>query len=795
MRTASPRRRSATSSARKASPANSPRRRSLALETLEPRTLLALAPVDDPLAGHGGVCQCPVCTGVGLEQITVVSDTTAAALPTSSLAALPQLSSNPSARAKLYLDFGGHVQSSWGTYQSIVTPAFDQDGNRTSFTSGELATIREVWARVAEDYAPFNIDVTTIDPGSQADGRVAHVAIGGNWSDWYGSSAGGVAYVGGFANSMPNVAFVFEEALGNGNPRYMAEAISHEAGHLFGLQHQAVWSGSTLVEGYNSGTDGWAPIMGAGYYAQRTTWHRGTSATGPSATQDDMSILAGPANGFGWRPDDFGNTTASAAPLPAAGTSVFLTGLIGSTSDVDQWSFRTGGGTTSFQLSGSQFGGNLDAVLELRDAAGRLIVTSSPAGTLGATIFTTLAAGTYYLSARAAGGYGNVGQYILRGTLPATANTATPEISVRMNGAELVDSAAVSFGSTPVGTAITRTFTVTNTGGVTLSLSPLSTSGWPAGFSLVSNLGDTTLAAGQSTTFTVRFQSSTAGTRSGSIALRSNDANEATFDLRFSATATAITTSTTPPPTTTTTPTPLVRRVLDNGSPGHTHSAGWSRISGRGVAGDIDQMAKGSGAASSTWSFPNLPSGQYQVYASWTGAATNASNAPLTIYNGSTPARTIRVNQRLGSSGTVADGASWRFIGTVTITAGRLNVRLSNAADGTVVADAIRIVQTSALPSRTLADDPAAADLALLDWLQTPGARELPAIVTPRAMDPLATAQRRLVAAQPEALPLPRLHHELLLPGGNPAAAAVDYLAAGESDDYSCPLSALIAAS
>jgi hypothetical protein len=101
------------------------------------------------------------------------------------------------------------------------------------------------------------------------------VAIGGHYSDWYGSSAGGVAYVGGFTNSMPNVAYVFENALGNGNPRYVAEAAAHEAGHLFGLQHQAVWSGSTLVEGYNSGTGDWAPIMGTGYYADRTTWHRG----------------------------------------------------------------------------------------------------------------------------------------------------------------------------------------------------------------------------------------------------------------------------------------------------------------------------------------------------------------------------------------------------------------------------------------------------------------------------------------------------------------------------------------
>lgn len=724
-------RRTQTTPARKIRAGQSHRsRRTLTVENLEPRTLLALAPVDDPLAsasGHGGICNCPVCTGVGLEQIAVVSDTSAALAPASALTSLPQLSSNSSARAKLYLDFNGHTQGSWGSYGRVTTPAFDQNGNPFSLSSGELATIREVWARVAEDYAPFNVDVTTIDPGSQVDGRVAHVAIGGNWSDWYGSSAGGVAYVGGFANGMPNVAYVFEDALGNGNPRYLAEAISHEAGHLFGLQHQAVWSGSTLVEGYNSGSGNWAPIMGTGYYAERTTWHRGTSASGHTAMQDDMAIIAGSANGFGWRADDFGSTTSTAATLPAAGTSVNFAGLIGSPSDVDVWSFTTGGGSLNVQLAGAQFGSNLDAVLELRDTAGRTISTGAPAASLGATLTATLARGTYYLVARSGGGYGNAGQYTIRGTLPAggSSSTRSPEISIRMQGIELRDTSAISFGTATIGTSITRTFTVANRGTGTLSLSPLSTAGWPRGFSLVSNLGRTSLAPGQSTTFSVRFHPSLAGSASGQITLRSSDANEAAFEMRLSASAKARTGSSAPPPTTTTTPTSPVKRILDNGDAGHTRSAGWNRIAGRGVQSDIDQSAKGTGGNYSTWSFPSLPNGKYQVYASWTGASTNASNAPFTIYNGSTPVSTVRANQRVASSGLVADGASWRFLGTVTITAGRLNVRLSNAADGAVVADAIRIVQTGSQNAELPGE--VAADLALLAWLDKDQELELPA--------------------------------------------------------------------
>src|SRR6185369_2457879 len=127
----------------------------------------------------------------------------------SPLSSLPQLHSNPLATAKLFLDFDGHWESSWGSFPNVSTPAFDQDGNSASFSASELASIDEIWSRVAEDYAPFNIDVTTVDPGTQADRVAAVIAIGGSSSDWYGASAGGVAYVGGFYNLSSNVGFVF----------------------------------------------------------------------------------------------------------------------------------------------------------------------------------------------------------------------------------------------------------------------------------------------------------------------------------------------------------------------------------------------------------------------------------------------------------------------------------------------------------------------------------------------------------------------------------------------------------
>ena len=152
-------------------------RRPLALEPLEARTLLAavLVPDDDLslLSTHGGACQCPVCTGIGLDEIPVIAQAATPSAATTPLTGLPALSSNPSAAKKLYLDFNGNVQASWGSVSQRRHAGLRPGRQLASFSSGELAAIREIWARVAEDYAPFNINVTTIDPGSLADGGVA----------------------------------------------------------------------------------------------------------------------------------------------------------------------------------------------------------------------------------------------------------------------------------------------------------------------------------------------------------------------------------------------------------------------------------------------------------------------------------------------------------------------------------------------------------------------------------------------------------------------------------------------
>ena len=80
------------------------------------------------------------------------------------------LHSNPSATKTIYLDFDGHTVpnlSHWTQYNfglGFTTPAYDDDGN-SSFTDTEKELIQNVWARVSENFLPFNVNVTTQDIG------------------------------------------------------------------------------------------------------------------------------------------------------------------------------------------------------------------------------------------------------------------------------------------------------------------------------------------------------------------------------------------------------------------------------------------------------------------------------------------------------------------------------------------------------------------------------------------------------------------------------------------------------
>lgn len=721
------------------------------LELLEPRLAMtaSLSAWDSlPLTlSHGGACSCPICSGQGLESLfpAELAETTSSGeselSASNSLSSLPLLSSNSAASVKIYLDFNGHYESSWGSYTNCVTRVFDRDGDETTFSDSEISTIQEIWARVAEDFAPFNVDVTTIDPVNFSNGYAVRLAIGGNYSDWFGQAAGGVAYIGGFTNSAPNVGYVFEDALGNGNARYVAEAASHEAGHLFGLLHQSTWVNGQLQDEYNSGNSAWAPIMGVGYYSSRTTWHNGPTNNGPTAYQDDVSRLAGAINGFGLRADDYSSSFTAASSLPMSSGSVNFSGLIGSRTDVDIFLFNTSGGIVNFQMAVRQFGANLDGALEIQETNGYSQGVSDPGDSLGASLTANLNPGWYFLVVRGSGqfgnsSYGNMGQYTIAGTVPVS--TPMPEISVRVGTSQIGDGGTIDFGSTAVGAAVDRTITVQNVGNADLSVSSIA-SAMPAGFTLISNLPAGTLATGQSATFVIRLDAAATGSFAGDISFTNSDGNEGTYELRLQGTVTAGSTGGGTGNSTVS--------ILDDGARGSTLAGTW-RLGARGREGDMRFASRASSpTASYRWNFSNLTPGEYRVYMSWSGDRANAGNAPVNFTAGTQSLGSNLLNQRITSAGVVAEGTSWAYLRTVIVTGTTLTARLTNFANGNVVADAVRLERIGSGPAggavlahgsvASLASDGVFV-AALTSRLDQGGVRELAA----EARGSSATAQR-----------------------------------------------------
>jgi V8-like Glu-specific endopeptidase len=110
-----------------------------------------------------------------------------------------------------------------------------------------------------------------------------------------------------------------------------------------------------------------------------------------------------------------------------------------------------------------------------------------------------------------------------------------PEVTVQGNGVSISDgdttpstTDGTDFGSVAQGgSPISRTFTVRNDGTGTLTLGAVTV---PTGFTLTEGLS-ASLAPGASDTFTVRLETATAGTRSGTISFATNDSDENPFDF------------------------------------------------------------------------------------------------------------------------------------------------------------------------------------------------------------------------------------------------------------------------
>lgn len=372
------------------------------------------------------------------------------------------LHSKPDSSRVIYLDFNGHVATNTAWYSGTLTAqAYDTDGNPSAFSATELSNIREIWQRVAEDYAPFDVDVTTQEPAIDALQRTSstdtqygtRAVITRSMPELCSQTCGGVAYVNVFSNYSSTTpdryqpAWAFFDKLGNGFPKYVAEAVSHEVGHNLNLNHDGT-STTGYYAGQGSGVTGWAPIMGVGYYKPVTQWSKGEY---PDANnlQDDVAVIS--AAGTPLLADDYPTTTAMAAPLSGDPSAVLQTGIIERNTDLDVFTFYTDGGSVQFNIASGSIAPNLDLSVKLLDASGNTITSANPADNLSASLTATLGAGQYFLQIDGVGygdlatgysDYGSVGQYQITGTYPKSSVTLTPPTALV--------SALPTFGDAPL---------------------------------------------------------------------------------------------------------------------------------------------------------------------------------------------------------------------------------------------------------------------------------------------------------------------------------------------------------
>jgi alpha-tubulin suppressor-like RCC1 family protein len=325
----------------------------------------------------------------------------------------------------IYLDFQGGYTPTWGGI-AYDRPAMDND------------EISEVWQRVAEDFMPFNINVTTDLRAFQnaVEGSRQRVIITPTTKAATDPlSDGGISWPGSFNYTGDTPCWVF--LTDDYGPKACAEACSHEAGHTLGLKHEGGGPHGEYYWGQFNGTNsetGWAPIMGIGYYYNLSQWCHGEYLHANN-TEDQLAIIVSRNNNVAFRPDDTGDTLATSRYLELySDYTAGAQGVIERMADTDAFQFTTFGGSVWLRADPASVGPNLAIAVSLYDANDALVLSNCPQDTLWADLSTDLPAGTYTFRVTGAGrndpltdgfsSYASLGYYSITGSV---ANARLPD--------------------------------------------------------------------------------------------------------------------------------------------------------------------------------------------------------------------------------------------------------------------------------------------------------------------------------------------------------------------------------
>ena len=278
-----------------------------------------------------------------------------------------------------------------------------------SNTTLNATDITYIHARVAEDFRPFKINVTT-DPAV----RDKAISSNQNWVQvWITPTKtvapkdGGIAVLGSFSTGQKSAIAPDQSKVGvrhcwafSQEKTYCADTISHEVGHTLGLGH---WGTPTAeyYAGHGDGPLSWGPIMGAGTKSV-TQWSRAGSyykqVGKANASQDDIAIITRTQNAVNFAADEDQSTRATAVQLAIEQNRFTTSGVIHNANDFDYYSFTTSGGNVTATCTPSQISPNLKVRLSLFTDRGFLVATSAMEDRMEAAVAETdLPQGTYYL--------------------------------------------------------------------------------------------------------------------------------------------------------------------------------------------------------------------------------------------------------------------------------------------------------------------------------------------------------------------------------------------------------------
>lgn len=353
---------------------------------------------------------------------------------------IPIFHSFPGSPNVIYLNFlGGTITNkAWNQYYGVSSyiaspyvPAAYNPSKVPGFPPAVKNAIASIWARVAEDYAPWQIDVTTESPATYTPQTLTALITRSTTLDGKSmpsSTAGGIGFLAIFNfydTQYYSPALIYYDNLVGGNEDAVAAAVSHEIGHGFGLSHEGTLSGSPYYLGAGSGEISWGCLMGAPYFKTVTKFCSGDYQDANNK-EDQVAIIT---SNLELRTPSAGNSPTTATPLTKINGTFRFSGIIENYTTSDFFSLNNVGGTitvnaTTFRSKVGTLGNNLCLSLRLLDNAGNVITSSSNPQTCSATLTaTSLPLGTYLIQVFPVGNpitpfsvYGSMGQYDLTGT-------------------------------------------------------------------------------------------------------------------------------------------------------------------------------------------------------------------------------------------------------------------------------------------------------------------------------------------------------------------------------------------